>query len=94
MVLMTYAMTSTASLLAMRLLSVVTKRKARQRKRSPFNQRQNNWSRRKKRNLQRAVLIALWGARSMQFVIPNDRPPPALTNPEHVSLGTKRLSWG
>ncbi|KAK0059471.1 hypothetical protein Bpfe_011240 [Biomphalaria pfeifferi] len=84
MVLMTTAMTSTASLPAMKLPSVLTERKARQRKRRPHNQRQINW-RRRKPHLLRAVWMALLGARSIQSVTPTDRPPPALTNCERVS---------
>ncbi|KAK0068343.1 ankyrin repeat domain-containing protein 29 [Biomphalaria pfeifferi] len=50
--------------------------------------------RRRKRHLQRAVWIALWGARSMQSVTPTDRPPPALINREYVSFRDEKTKVG
>ncbi|XP_055890340.1 uncharacterized protein LOC129927135 [Biomphalaria glabrata] len=56
-----------------------------------------NW--RRKRHLQRAVWIALWGTRSLPSVAPTDRPPPALTNVHHPVghlnlFGTNRSEKG
>ncbi|KAK0067862.1 alpha-actinin A, partial [Biomphalaria pfeifferi] len=76
------------------LTPATTVRMKRQRSRHRLERNLVNW-RRRKRQLQRAVWMTLWGTRSLPSVAPTDRPPPALTKVHypagHLNLfGTNR----